>query len=72
MKYPACYTVGNIFFIKIGDDFQIEITPKYLRASSTGVYSAMVWTKEEILSKYPDVKACKDLQSIGEVWKRNP
>lgn len=69
MKQPSAYVIGNIFFISIGESFNPEIPKKYLKASSSGIYSIAIYTEQEILEKYPDAKPCKDLQSIGDVWK---
>lgn len=65
---PAVYAIGNIFFIKIGNNFDPTVKNKYMKASSGGIYSCDIWTEEEILEKYPTAKSNKSLLEIKSCW----
>ena len=71
MKNPVGYTIGNILFLAIGNNYD-KTAPslKYMMVSwSMGIYTTEIWTAEEIKNKYPNVKEVDSLLNIKEIYK---
>jgi len=71
MEFPVAYLTGNIVFISIGDRYKPEenASIKYMLASiSSGIFVVEIFTKEEILKKYPNAKPVSNLLNLKEVY----
>lgn len=67
---PSILIIANLIFMKIDtSDTFIKGDDKYMVVyTSGGISTANIYTYKEIITKYPDIKPCKSLFDIKQVW----
>lgn len=63
--------IGNIVFIPIDpSDWDNKLETKYLEGCISGSISlSNIWTKADIIARWPNIKECNNFKEINQVYK---